>query len=837
MGYILRVEFQKDREPTSQNPTSRTDSRHNLEERPEAASRNLFVGNLEANITREEIQAVFEKFGEVEDIDIKRPSTRAQPQSATADLAAFAFVKFAAVEAAMEAKKTMDREMINGRPCRVGYGRGAPTNHLWVGSLHSSVTDGEIWKEFEKFGRVRDINIIRSSNCAFVDFERVEDATKALNDLKGKSIGADANGWKLKVDFADQKSQQIRGLRPGGPTGSSGRFGEGSSSSSSSSSYGGSKYRDRSPQRDRDRQGRRDYGDRDKEHYGYDKDRRDTRDRGDRDFRDRDRSDRDRDSRGADFSRDSSYDSFGRDYNNNRGDQFGRDFESSSTYDRSSTRADYGYDRSSTFDDTKRSDRDSYDRGGRDRTTTSQTSSSTGRGGWSANPRSFETEAADRSFDRERDDRRGSVLDDDRSRRGGDRDDPRLAASTRRRSKSPEVAKPFEDFDKRDKGRDDKRTDSRDKGTSRGDYDRGDYSRSYSKDQPTPRGRESSTPGSSGTLSSSSLTLPPPPSNLSGSNGLYGSDRDFNRSFSGSGSTGRDYGQDYDRNNRDKPRDHRSSPPRRDDRDKDRGWDDKYYTQGDRSRSQGSQEGYSSSSSNNPPLPPSTPSSMSIPPPPSSGLSYSSPMSTQSLVRSRSGSEQVLDHSMGGDDHPSKRARVTSSGSSAPLPPFYDSSPILDARAKFLQRLAPGWAGSLSLKNIALKVQLQFMRGNLRLSDSVFPTQGSTLTTSQRMRLEPPQLEALGVRMRSENDYALLFVLPATDVPDPVGHMDMFNRNFVPYLVEKQAAGIIRLNTGIIYLFPPCPFAFQLIRNAAPDVIKTEAELRDYLLAIVFRNV
>jgi len=161
----------------------------------------------------------------------------------------------------------------------------------------------------------------------------------------------------------------------------------------------------------------------------------------------------------------------------------------------------------------------------------------------------------------------------------------------------------------------------------------------------------------------------------------------------------------------------------------------------------------------------------------------------------------------------------------------------LDSRAKFIQRLATGWVGSLSLKNMTLKVQLQFMRGNLRLSDSVFPPQGSVLTTSQRMRLEPRQLDAISVRMRSETDYALLFVLPATDVPDPAAHQDAFNRNFVQYLIEKQAAGIVKVATGIIYLFPPCQFSFAQIQSIAPDLIYSEADLREYLLALVFRNV
>ena len=448
--------------------------------------------------------------------------------------------------------------------------------------------------------------------------------------------------------------------------------------------------------------------------------------------------------------------------------------------------------------------------------------------------------------DRDRDDRRSSA-DDDRGRRP-DRDDRRPI------SNEPKL----DDFDKRDK--------LRDKGVGSHDYDR-DYSSrvpassssasSYTKDQGL-RGRDPPLPlgGAPGLA---------PSSTQSGLNGSYGSrdaggDRDFgsNRTYSSSSvgsSTGRDFSRDFDRSGRDnKPRDssRASSPPRRDapqDRgEKDRSWDDKYYgsvSQSERSRSYtGSHDLYSSQ----PPLPPAT---MATPPISSYSSQPPLPSLQQPLVRGRSAQEQLSEHMSLGDDHPSKRARLGSSGLAPPVPPqqsqYYapptssympTPAPVaLDSRAKFIQRLATGWVGSLSLKNMTLKVQLQFMRGNLRLSDSVFPPQGSVLTTSQRMRLEPRQLDAISVRMRSETDYALLFVLPATDVPDPAAHQDAFNRNFVQYLIEKQAAGIVKVATGIIYLFPPCQFSFAQIQSIAPDLIYSEADLREYLLALVFRNV
>ena len=154
-----------------------------------------------------------------------------------------------------------------------------------------------------------------------------------------------------------------------------------------------------------------------------------------------------------------------------------------------------------------------------------------------------------------------------------------------------------------------------------------------------------------------------------------------------------------------------------------------------------------------------------------------------------------------------------------------------------MHTLALGWVGGISLKNVTLTANFYFMRGNFRLSEAVFPRDGAPLTTSQRMRLEPPQLDALTARMRSETEFALLFVTPSPESPDPVSLADSFNKNFVRYLIEKQAAGIVRLTTGIIYLFPPCPFAFTHISSQFPDVVRSESDLKDYLLAVVFRSV
>jgi hypothetical protein len=83
-----------------------------------------------------------------------------------------------------------------------------------------SVTDADVNREFSRFGRLCKVQINRANKCAFVLFDRVEDAVQAAANMRGRVLGSAA--WKLKVDFADRS--QIRSHSPG-PGRQFGRFG------------------------------------------------------------------------------------------------------------------------------------------------------------------------------------------------------------------------------------------------------------------------------------------------------------------------------------------------------------------------------------------------------------------------------------------------------------------------------------------------------------------------------------------------------------------------------------------------------------------------------------
>jgi RNA recognition motif-containing protein len=68
---------------------------------------------------------------------------------------------------------------------------------LWIGNISNEVTEEELLAEFERFGKIESIRVLRNKTCAFVNFTTVEEASAALQDLQGKKLG----NMAIKINF------------------------------------------------------------------------------------------------------------------------------------------------------------------------------------------------------------------------------------------------------------------------------------------------------------------------------------------------------------------------------------------------------------------------------------------------------------------------------------------------------------------------------------------------------------------------------------------------------------------------------------------------------------
>lgn len=180
-----RVENKKDKFPNYLHHVSPEDD--------PLATRTLFAGNLEINITEEELRRIFSKYGIVDDIDIKRPP----PGTGNA----YAFVRFQTLDMAHRCKVELSGQYIGKFQCKIGYGKANPTTRIWVGGLGPWTSVAQLEREFDRFGAIKKIDYIKGDSNAYILYDSIDAATAAVKEMRGFPLGGPDR--RLRVDFAD----------------------------------------------------------------------------------------------------------------------------------------------------------------------------------------------------------------------------------------------------------------------------------------------------------------------------------------------------------------------------------------------------------------------------------------------------------------------------------------------------------------------------------------------------------------------------------------------------------------------------------------------------------
>ncbi|EDO40891.1 predicted protein, partial [Nematostella vectensis] len=133
-------------------------SNYSEDEFDPGCTRTLFVGNIEKTTTYGDLKEAFERYGEVIDVDIKK-----QPGNNP-----YAFVQFAELSSAIQARRKMDREYVGRNRVKVGFGKVNPINTIWVGGVTNSLSEQQVERHFGRYGRVTKVVINRVTNQALV---------------------------------------------------------------------------------------------------------------------------------------------------------------------------------------------------------------------------------------------------------------------------------------------------------------------------------------------------------------------------------------------------------------------------------------------------------------------------------------------------------------------------------------------------------------------------------------------------------------------------------------------------------------------------------------------
>lgn len=76
-----------------------------------------------------------------------------------------------------------------------------PSRALWIGSIPSSTPTEALVSIFLPFGPIESVRVLTSKSCAFINFERLDDAMKARNALHGQEVLGSEVG-PVKIGFA-----------------------------------------------------------------------------------------------------------------------------------------------------------------------------------------------------------------------------------------------------------------------------------------------------------------------------------------------------------------------------------------------------------------------------------------------------------------------------------------------------------------------------------------------------------------------------------------------------------------------------------------------------------
>lgn len=164
---------------------------YNNESEDGKPSRVLFITNIDATKTESDVREVFESFGVIEDIEVKKISSEISS----------ALIKFSSMDCAYKAKTATNGKYLGKLKCRIAYGKVTASRRLWIGGLSSATTMACLEDEFGKFGNIIDLDYISGRPYAYIEYEHANQAQFATYHISG-TLAAKAER-KIRIEFVD----------------------------------------------------------------------------------------------------------------------------------------------------------------------------------------------------------------------------------------------------------------------------------------------------------------------------------------------------------------------------------------------------------------------------------------------------------------------------------------------------------------------------------------------------------------------------------------------------------------------------------------------------------
>lgn len=178
---------------------------------------NVFIKNLEDSIDSKALYDTFSTFGSILSCKVACDEHGSR---------GFGFVHFETNEAAQQAISTMNGMLLNDRKVFVGHFKshrereaelGAQAlafTNIYVKNLHVDMDEQGLQDLFFEFGKMLSVKVMRdnsghSRGFGFVNFEKHEEAQKAVDHMNGKEV----SGQQLYVGRAQKRAERQNELK------------------------------------------------------------------------------------------------------------------------------------------------------------------------------------------------------------------------------------------------------------------------------------------------------------------------------------------------------------------------------------------------------------------------------------------------------------------------------------------------------------------------------------------------------------------------------------------------------------------------------------------------
>ncbi|ERE71628.1 polyadenylate-binding protein 1 [Cricetulus griseus] len=178
---------------------------------------NIFIKNLENSIDNKALYDTFSTFGSILSSKVVYNEHGSR---------GFGFVHFETHEAAQKAINTMNGMLLNDRKVFVGHfksrqkreaelgARALGFTNVYVKNLHMDMDEQGLQDLFSQFGKMQSVKVMRDSNgqsrgFGFVNFEKHEEAQKAVDHMNGKEV----RGQLLYVGRAQKRAERQSELK------------------------------------------------------------------------------------------------------------------------------------------------------------------------------------------------------------------------------------------------------------------------------------------------------------------------------------------------------------------------------------------------------------------------------------------------------------------------------------------------------------------------------------------------------------------------------------------------------------------------------------------------